>query len=255
MVLESPVPLLHPENPIPASAAMVHRETALAVGGFRGDLQTPTFSGNGGAHRTSILGCEDLDMWCRLLSRGRATLSPRVGVLYHTHAGQISGDWEAMHVAHLDVTRSFASEGWWSRGLVDRREGVTAWDRFRADSRRGKAGAGVRLARELAERPRRALGVLDVLRHRLAIRRRTSRLAPSGEPSIAVLAGVDPGLVPERDRYDVDLSAAGNLEAFLRLVRRPSAAAVVSTRRQAALVRLAGVRSIRNLDPAAQSTV
>ena len=255
MVLESPAPLLHPENPIPASAAMVHRETALAVGGFRGDLQTPTFSSNGGPHRTSILGCEDLDMWCRLLSRGRATLSPRVGVLYHTHSGQISGDWESMHVAHLDVARSFAGEGWWSRGLVDRREGVTAWDRFRAESRRGKAGGGVRLARELAERPRRALGVLDVLRHRIAVRRRTSRLAPSGEPSIAVLAGVDPAQVPERDRYDVDLSTAGNLEAFLRLIRNPSAAAVVRTRRQAALVRLAGVRSVRKLDPSAQSTV
>jgi glycosyltransferase involved in cell wall biosynthesis len=255
VVLESPAPLVHPENLIPASAAMVHRETALAVGGFRGDLRTHTFSGNGDSDPTSILGCEDLDMWCRLLSRGRAALSPRVGVLYHTHAGQISGDWEAIHVAHLDVARSFAGESWWSRGLVDRREGVTAWDRFRAERRRGSAGAGMRLVRELAQRPRRALGVLDVLRHRVAVRRRTSRLAPSGEPSIAVLAGVDPALVPERDRYDVDLTATGSFGAFLRLMRHPSAAAMVRTRRQAVLVRLAGVRSIRELDSFGQSAV
>jgi glycosyltransferase involved in cell wall biosynthesis len=256
IVLESPTPLLHPENLIPASAAMVHRDTALAVGGFRGVLAETRPSSNGdGNDRLSILGCEDLDMWCRLLSRGRGTLSPRVGVLYHTHTGQISGNWEAMHVAHLNVARSFAGEVWWSRGLIDRREGVTAWDRFRGERRAGSERAGRRLARELLERPRRTLGVLDVWRHRAAVRRRTSRLAPSGEPSVAVLAGVDPALVPERDRYEVDLSTTGTFKAFLRLIRHPSAAAMVSSRRQAALIRLAGVKTTRGLDSPAQGAI
>jgi glycosyltransferase involved in cell wall biosynthesis len=256
MVLESPTPLLHPENLIPASAAMVHRDIALAVGGFRGVLAEPAPASNGdGANGISILGCEDLDMWCRLLSLGKATLSPRVGVLYHTHNGQISGDWEAMHSAHLKVARSFEDEGWWSRGLIDRREGVTAWDRFREGRRTGANGAGWRLARELLERPRRALGVLDVWRHRAAVRRRTSRLAPSGEPSVAVLSGVDPALVPERDRYEVDLSRTSTLKAFLRLVRHPSSAAMVSSRRQAALIRLAGVKTITSLDPSAHGAI
>ncbi len=250
VVLDSPAPLLHPENLIPASAAMVHRETALAVGGFRGALSRPQMQGNGNtALDLSILGCEDLDLWCRLMSRGRATLSPRVGVLYHTHRGQISGDWEAMHVAHLDVARSFADQGWWSQGLVERREGVTAWDRYRRGRHRGSFQAAGRLARELLQRPRRALGVLDVLRHRLAVRRRTSRLASSGEPSIAVLAGVDPTLVPPSERYDVDLSGVSTLRAFLQLARRPSAAAMVRSRSQGALMRFAGVRPIRGLDP------
>ena len=145
--LDPPVPLIHPENLIPASAAMVHRDTALSVGGFRGILDDsggPVESnGNGSSGRgLSILGCEDLDMWCRLLSSGRATLSPRVGVIYHTHPGQISGDWEAMHIAHLNVARSFAGADWWSRGLIERRAGVTAWDRFRGRQRAGEAGAG-----------------------------------------------------------------------------------------------------------------
>jgi GT2 family glycosyltransferase len=227
IAISSPAPILHPENPIPGSAVMFKRETALAVGGFRGNL------------------CEDLDMWCRLLSRGRATLSPRVGVLYHTHPGQISGDWEALHDAHLEVARSFAGEEWWSRSLVERRAGVTAWDRFRADHRRGASGAGWRFARELLEHPTRGLGVLGVLRHRAAVRRRTSRLALSGEPSIAVLPGVDPTAIPEGDRYEVDLSGTGSFRAFLRLVRRPSAAAAVRSRSQAALVRLAGARPVR----------
>ncbi len=253
MVLETPVPLLHPENLIPASAAMVHRDTALAVGGFRGTLRKPPRSSNGSVPRTlSILGCEDLDMWCRLLSRGRGTLSPRVGVLYHTHPGQISGDWEAMHVAHLNVARSFAGESWWSHGLVERRAGVTAWDRYRDQRRAGARHAGRQFAGEVLGHPLRVLGVLEVLRHRAAVRRRTSRLAVSGEPSIAVLPGIDPAAVPEQDRYEIDLSTTGDLRAFARLARRPSASALVGSRIQAALVRLAGVRPIRALGEASR---
>ncbi len=228
--IESPSALLHPENPVPSSAAIFRRDAALAVGGFRPVL------------------CEDLDLWCRLLSRGKATLSPRVTVLYHTHPGQMSENWEAMHVAHLNVARSFAGEPWWSPGLVERRAGVTAWDRFRARRRARFHGAGRRFARQLLEHPLRALGVLEVVRHRAAVRRRTSRLALSGEPSVAVLAGGDPGLVPEPDRYEADLSATDSLHAFLRLARRPSTAVVVSTRSQAALVRLAGARPVRGSD-------
>jgi GT2 family glycosyltransferase len=225
--VESPSELLHPENPIPSSAAMFRRDAAAAVGGFRPVL------------------CEDLDLWCRLLSQGKATLSPRVTVLYHTHPGQMSENWEAMHAAHLNVARSFADEPWWSPALVERRAGVTAWDRFRARRRAGVEGAGRRFARQLLEHPLRAVGVLEVVRHRAAIRRRTSRLALSGEPSVAVLAGGDPGAVPEPDRYEADLSATDSFHAFLRLARRPSTAAIVSSRSQAALVRLAGARPMR----------
>ena len=178
VVLESPSSLLHPENLIPSSAAMFHRDTAMAVGGFRAGL------------------CEDLDLWCRLLGRGRATLSPRVGVLYHMHPGQVSRDWEEIHAAHLDVARSFAGEPWWSKALVERRAGVTAWDRFRGRQRTGMAGAGRELARDLLAHPFRTLGVVEVLRHRAAMRRHTSRLSLSGKPSVAVLSGVNPAAVP-----------------------------------------------------------
>ena len=226
-VVDSPASLLHPENPIPSSAAMFRRDAAIAVGGFRDVL------------------CEDLDLWCRLVGQGRATLSPRVGMLYHTHPGQLSEDWEAMHVAHLDVARSFAGEAWWSPELVERRAGVSAWDRFRARRHERTPGAARTFARELLRHPRRAIGVLDLLRYRAQVRRHSSRLASSGEPSVAVLAGSDPAAVPKDDRYEVDLSATGDLRAFVRLVRRPSATAVVSSRPQAALVRLTGARPVR----------
>ena len=180
------------------------------------------------------------------LEPGRATLSPRVGVICHTHPGQISGDWEAMHIAHLNVARSFAGADWWSRGLVERRAGVTAWDRFRDRQRAGAAGAGRQFARDLAASPPDTGGGRGA--------------APpgggsppdeparsSGEPSIAMLAGDNPAAVPEKDRYEVDLSATSSLRAFIQLARRPSGAAIVSSRSQAALVRLARVRPIRAL--------
>lgn len=235
-ILTSPAHLLHPENPIPDSAVMIHRDTALAAGGFRDVF------------------CEDLDMWCRLLDPGRAALSPRVGLRYYTHAGQMSADWEGVHDAHLAIARSHAAEGWWSPRLVERRRGVTAWDRFRAQQRNGTRGASRGLLRELLAHPQRVRGVVDVCRHRVAVRRRASRLGLGGGPSIAVLAGSDPAAIPEEDRYEIDLSAAGPVEAFLRLLRRPSSVAVVSSRPQATLARLAGVRPVRGSDLGRGST-
>jgi hypothetical protein len=226
-ILTSPAHLLHPENPIPDSAVMIHRETALAAGGFRDVF------------------CEDLDMWCRVLDPGRGALSPEVGLRYHTHPGQMSADWEGVHEAHLQIARSHAAKRWWSPRLVERRLGVTAWDRFRAQQRSGAPGAVRGFLGELLAHPQRARGVVDVCRRRVAVRRRASRLALGGGPSIAVLPGTDPAGVREEDRYEVDLSGAGRLEAFLRLLRRPSAIAVVSSRPQAALSRLAGVRPVR----------
>lgn len=226
-LLASPADVLHPENPVPDSAAMVHRDTALAVGGFRGGV------------------CEDLDIWCRVLERGQGAVSPTVGALYHRHPGQISGDWEAMHEQHLAVARSHPGAGWWRRGVVERRLGVTSWDRFRAGRREGSRGASIEFVRDLARHPQRSLGVLGVIRHRIAMRRRASRTALDGGPSVAVLPGADPASIPSEERYEVDLSASGSVEALVRLLRRPSAAALVSSRRQAALVRLAGIRPRR----------
>ncbi len=234
--LTSPARLLHPENPIPDSAAMIHRETALAAGGFRDGL------------------CEDLDIWCRVLTRGQAALSPRVGVRYHAHAGQLSSDWEGMHAAHLAIARSFSGEKWWSARLVERRAGVSAWDRFRAGQRDGTPGALRRFLRELLANPQRIVGVLDVCRQRVGMRRRASRLALSGAPSVAVLVGGDPATIPVEDRYEVDLSTARPVEAFFRLLRRPSGLAVVSSSPQAVLARLAGIRPVRSSDPGRGST-
>jgi len=159
-----------------------------------------------------------------------------------------------MHAAHLAIARSFSGEKWWSQRLVERRAGVTAWDRFRAQQRNGTPGALRRFVRNLLEHPQRIIGVLDVWRQRIAMRRRASRLALSGAPSVAVLAGGDPAVIPEEDRYEVDLSDAGSVEAFLRLLRRPSAVALINSSPQAVLARLAGVRPVRASDLGRGST-
>ena len=171
-ILTSPAPLLHPENPIPDSAVMVHRPTALAAGGFHDVF------------------CEDLEMWCRVLGLGRAALSPRVGLRYHAHPGQMSADWEGVHDAHLRIARSHSGERWWSPRLVQRRMGVTAWDRFRAEQRNGTPGAVRGFLRELLEHPQRIRGVVDVCRHRVAVRRRASRLGLGGAPPSRSWPGV-----------------------------------------------------------------
>jgi hypothetical protein len=160
-----------------------------------------------------------------------------------------------MHDAHLKVARSFSAESWWSQPLVDRRAGVTTWDRFRSEQRGGESGAWRRFLLAVLAHPHRLHGVFDVWRHRLAVRRRASRLSRSGTPSIASLPGSDPTVIPDEDRYEVDLSGTGSIAALGRLVLRPSAAAVVGSRGQAAAVRLAGIRPIRpsELDVAAAS--
>ncbi len=165
IVLRSPAAILHPENLIPSSGAMFIRDAALEVGGFREML------------------CEDLDLWRRIMTRGQATLSPRVGMLYHTHPGQISADWEAMHAAHLRVVREFAHARGAGRGLVERRTGVSAWDRFRVRRHARDPRAARDLLEELLRHPLRGLGVFDVLRHRLATSRRAKRLARRGVAS------------------------------------------------------------------------
>jgi GT2 family glycosyltransferase len=162
VVLRSPAPILHPENLIPSSGAMFMRDAALEVGGFREML------------------CEDLDLWRRIMTRGQATLSPTVGMLYHAHPGQISADWEAMHAAHLRIVREFARVQGSGRGLVERRAGVSAWDRFRVRRHAREPGAGRDFLEELLRHPLRGLGVLDVLRHRNATSRRARHLARRG---------------------------------------------------------------------------
>ena len=165
MVLRSGDQLIYPSNIIPVSASMFQRELALEVGGFR-------------AHRGVV---EDLDMWLRLLERGTGLCSPRVSIVYHLHAGQMSmQDLGTMHRGHAEAAEAHLDRVGGSRAPLLRREGVAAWDNLRLALSAGELSEAARRAGDIAARPQRARGVIDVLAQRYRVRRRSAALREAG---------------------------------------------------------------------------
>ena len=159
--LRSPAAVAFPENCVPPSAALLHRDTALAAGGFD----------------TALKRCADLDLWVRMLERGRGVVSPAVTALYHLHDGQVSADGMAMQAAHAEVLDAYAARDWCTTGLRARFAGLRAWDEARARQAEGdRAGAVRALARALRD-PRRAAGIPPALARRRRVRARTAALA------------------------------------------------------------------------------
>jgi hypothetical protein len=230
VVVRSPADLLWPGNPIPASAAMVRRDAVVAVGGFR----PPD-------------GVDDLDLWVRIVERGGAVVSPTVGLIYRVHDGQRSRDVDAMQNGHLTVARGFAGRPWWSPRIPERCIGVAAWDRLQLARATGDRAEAVRQGRRILRRGQRVLGVAGLWRTRLRLRRRSGKVSRSGAPSLALLPGTAAGGLDAADRRRiVDLRDRGSLlAALVQLAPRPTAEAAVTGRRQAALVRLLGIRPVR----------
>jgi glycosyltransferase involved in cell wall biosynthesis len=162
--LRSPAAVAFPENCVPPSAALLHRETALAAGGFDPALKR----------------CADLDLWLRMLERGRGVVSPVVTALYHLHEGQVSADGMAMQAAHADVLEAYAGRPWCTPGLRARFAGLRAWDAARARQAAGdRSGAARRLLRAVVD-PRQAAGIAPALVLRRRVRARTAALAAAG---------------------------------------------------------------------------
>ena len=222
--ITGPADVTVPENKFPPSAAMLSRDAALAVGGFR-DLERAA----------------DLDLWVRLLENGTAVAIPDVTAIYHLHPGQVSADPRQMFEAHKSVLDAYADRPWCTRRLRLRHEGVTAWDTAR--SHRGSLVSAIPLlARRLAN-PQRAIGAAQLLAARFRRRRRAARLATGGVPSVAVLPGspIDPATVAGA----VDLRAGSTAAALVRLLRRPTSRAYVRGATGALLVRSLGIEPIR----------
>lgn len=232
LVLRSPAPLLYPGNLIALSASMVRRDALLAVEGF-----------------VESHGVADLALWVRLLEHGTAVLSPTVTLLYHLHERQTSRDVHAMQAAHLSVAMSFAGRPWWSRALIERWRGRTAWNNLRSALRRRQLRAAARHAATIAARPARARGAVEAWVLSARLRRRSATVARDGGPSVAVL-GTPRQLERARLELDgrplVDLTGRGRAASLVRLARRPSAIAYVDSARQARLLRLFGVHVVGN---------
>ena len=168
--LRSPAQLAHPMNFVPPSAVMLRRDAVVAAGGFDPGLER-------GA---------DLDLWLRMLERGRGIASPEVTGIYHVHGGQVSDDKAAMEDAHLEIVRAYETRPWCSPALLRRREGVSAWDSFRRRAAAGDRARGVLgLAGALSD-PRRLGGLAGALRQRRRIRRQQARIsASSSTPAVS----------------------------------------------------------------------
>jgi glycosyltransferase involved in cell wall biosynthesis len=234
-VLDSPSKVLFPENPIPASGVLVRREAARAAGGWS----------------ESVPYAEDLDLWIRILERGTALLVPSVGYLWRVHRDQKSRDSRGARRAYAGIVRSYAGRPWFSQRLAERHAAVTAWDDLRSDLAEGRRASAAARVIGLAGRPWRVLGLIPLLVYRWRVRRRSWLTARNGAPSTAILPG-DRDFVRrarvgagESVRIDATQTGLGAVRTVARLVRRPTASALVSSRRQVLLVRLTGVRPER----------
>jgi glycosyltransferase involved in cell wall biosynthesis len=168
-VMRGPADVALPENKVTASSVMVRREIALAAGGFDPAVKL----------------AEELDLWVRLLEHGTGVALPEATVLYRQHAGQASATRADVWDAHHALFERYGDRPWCTRAIVRRHEGVMAWDRARSDMARGapRLPTLLRLAAAAAH-PQRALGIAQLLRNRVAVRRLTARYAPrAGQPT------------------------------------------------------------------------
>jgi glycosyltransferase involved in cell wall biosynthesis len=157
--LASPADLLRHGNALVASSVLVRRDAVLEAGGFDEQLEH-------GA---------DLDLWLRVLERGRGFVSPEVTVRYHLHAGQVSGDRAAMWAAHRAIVAAYRDRPWCTPAVRAEVDGILGWDELRAALRAGDRGAAARCALRLGSDPRKLAGVARLLTGRRALRARTRR--------------------------------------------------------------------------------
>jgi GT2 family glycosyltransferase len=231
LVLRSPARLVCTYNMFTASACMLRRDVAVALGGFH-----------------KWWGVEDFDLWVRVLEHHSAVCSPRVTVLYHVHDEQLSSHASRMQEGHRAVVRAHLERTGASPVPLERWEGTAAWDNMRSALALGQRRTALRHALEMLRSRQRVIGVTLLLWSRILMRRRSSRIGRDGDASIAILLR-DPSrrrTVLERlsGRTVRDLSELSTPRALLALVHRPAGRVVARSNAQAAMLRVAGVQAL-----------
>ncbi len=231
IVLSSPGRIIATYNVFTASACMIRRDVAVELGGFR-----------------PIWGVEDFDLWVRVLERYTGICSPRVTVIYHVHAAQMSAKAEEMLRGHRAVGESHCARSGASPAVLRRWEGVAAWDRMRAALAARRRRAALASALAVLRGRQRLVGVVLLLWSRWLGRRSTSRVGRDGQPTVALvlcrgrtLRAVIDGMSGRTVR---DLSTTSTLRALVTLARRPAGLVVVGSRRHATLLRLIGIEAV-----------
>jgi hypothetical protein len=230
IVLRSPRSLIM-YNLFAASASMVKRDVAVALGGFH-----------------ARWGVEDFDLWVRVLERHTAICSPQVTVLYHAHDEQLSLDYERMHRGHREVVEAHLQRAGGSSTALEQWEAVAAWDGMRAALTAKDWEGALRKAPSAVRTPQRLVGLVMLLWTRFLTRRRSVEVGRDGCASIALLVRdvSNHRAVTQvvSGRCVRDLSDRSLPSALVRLVHRPSRVVVTDARWQASLFRRLGARAL-----------
>lgn len=153
----APGDLIFPEDPVPASGALIRRDAIETVGGFR----PPD-------------GVDDMDLWIRVLEHGTGVVIPTVSVIYHEHQEQASRLIPAKQEQHITVAERFAQRPWWSPGQVERWKGRAAWNYFRSAVRHRRPADALRHLAWILARPPWVQGAVLASIHRSRLRRRAA---------------------------------------------------------------------------------
>ena len=231
LVLRAPDLLIGTFNVFTASASMVRRDAALALGGFG-----------------EWWGVEDFDLWVRMLEHHSAICSPCVTAIYHVHDEQLSLHHARMVDGHRAVAQAHRARTGASSAALERLEAVVAWDNMRAALAVGRRREAFRSALSALRGRHRIAGVVTQVRWRFAVRRRTARLTADGRASVAVLVRDrrQRAVVIEHfgERQFRDLSELPIARALMQLALRPAGVTVVSSRGQAMLLGMFGLRTV-----------
>ena len=231
LVLRAPDVLIGTFNVFTASASMVRRDAALALGGF-----------------AEWWGVEDFDLWVRMLEHHSAICSPCVTVIYHVHDEQLSLHHARMVDGHRAVAQAHRARTGASSVALEHLEAVVAWDTMRAALALGRRRAALRGALSALRGRHRIAGVITELRWRFVVRRRTSCLTAEGRASVALLVrdrGERAAAIEHfGERQFRDLSELPIARAMMQLALRPAGVTVVSSRGQAMLLGVVGLRTV-----------
>ena len=231
-ILNRPAAVLRHGNVLVTSTVMLRRDVAIAAGLFT----------------EGMVRSADLDLWLRVLEHGTGYVSSEVTVLYHRHDGQVTGDLTKTFDAYTAIVEAYRARGGLSRADRAGSEARVLWDRARLDLRLGHREAALKGLGRLLRDPLKLPGLLDLVGHRLALRRRRSRYTRTGARTIRVWSR-DPELVAAAYRRALPelepLPPRGVWAGLGPVLRRPAGVTVTDSRVRELLARLSGSETVR----------
>jgi glycosyltransferase involved in cell wall biosynthesis len=231
-VLDRPESVLRHGNVLVTSSVIVRRDVAIAAGLFTEGMKRSA----------------DLDLWLRILERGTGYVSPVVTVRYHQHSGQVTDDLTKTFDAYAAIVDAYRGRAELSRSAGAGAEARLLWDRLRLDLRLGRRGAALKGLWRIVRDPYKAPGLLDLLGHRILLRRRRRSYTRSGAPSIRVWTSSAELVADARGRGLATLDPVqrrGFWAGLFPVLRRPAGMTVTDSAVRAAVARVAGSQAVR----------